>query len=333
MALGTPIGTVGSGVANQIDFARWSVPLRSGIQGMAVTPSGTALTTVVAGGTGQGAWIHGVYVPAASSTNLTHTANGSSNARIDLIVVRANFATSTFTLVVLEGTPATSPVAPTPSRNLGGTFEEPIAEVTVTNTNGTFTAGAITDVRVDPATGVYATQTVRGVTSALARMTTGSLYTQGQALYLDDGTTEGVTVTSGETAYTPAVTGITGSLVRTGRWYRTGPVVNVRGRVAAPSSGSSALQSGVSMTITMPINHSSSPSVRAIGYGVWYENAGVTFKPILIICEPGSSVALVRAHAGQSSGQPVEALNPHPAGLVWSVANGSHFDYQITLTP
>lgn len=331
MALGTAVGLAGTGVANQAAFARWALPMRSGVKGMTVTPS-TALKTIVAGAaTGHAAYVPGVMVPNTSNTELTHSANGSSNARVDLIALRINFATSAVSLLVIEGTPATNPVAPTPSRDLAGVWEEPIAEVTVTNANGVFSGSAIVDVRADPGSSVFAVQTARGYLAALERMPAGSIYTLGSSVILDNGTAAGTIVTEAEADFTPSVAGITGSLVKTCKWSRQGPYVKVRCNIAAPASGSSALTSGATVSVTMPVSHGAT-AIRAVGTGMYNEGTGIANKPITVYVEPGSATARILTPI-KLTGDYLRLYNPSDAGLGWSVGNGSSLAFNIEIVP
>lgn len=60
------------------------------------------------------------------------TANSSGNPRIDLMVLRSNSATQIITPFIIEGTPAGSPVAPSPVQS-GSIYDIPLAEIAVSS--------------------------------------------------------------------------------------------------------------------------------------------------------------------------------------------------------
>jgi hypothetical protein len=74
------------------------------------------------------------------------TANTSGQPRIDLAVLRLNRADWTVTFQVIAGTPAASPVAPSPTQSEGpsGVWELPLAYVAVANQAATILAANVT---------------------------------------------------------------------------------------------------------------------------------------------------------------------------------------------
>ena len=82
-----------------------------------------------------------------AAKSLTIAAASSANPRIDLVVARVNYLTSTITIAVKTGTPAASPVAPTPTQTAGSTWEIPIAQVAVAKNAATIAASDVTDLR------------------------------------------------------------------------------------------------------------------------------------------------------------------------------------------
>lgn len=68
-----------------------------------------------------------------ADVTLSIAANASGNARIDTIVLRADFTAQTVRLAVRQGTPAASPVAPTLTQTDGVLWEIPLADVAVAN--------------------------------------------------------------------------------------------------------------------------------------------------------------------------------------------------------
>lgn len=97
---------------------------------LAVAESSPAAMSVQVA-TGQ-AWIEGTFYWNDAAATLPVTANASGNPRIDLVVVRINLAANSWELAVLPGTPAGSPVAPTPTQN-ASLWEEPLYTVAVAN--------------------------------------------------------------------------------------------------------------------------------------------------------------------------------------------------------
>lgn len=99
--------------------------------------------------TGQAMIIgHRVWVTSTKTLTIA-TANGS-NPRKDLVVCRIIFGNdgeSTAELDVKTGTPASSPSAPTPTTNFGGTYEIALAEVYVSAGAVTISASNVTDRR------------------------------------------------------------------------------------------------------------------------------------------------------------------------------------------
>lgn len=95
--------------------------------------------------TGQ-AWIEGTFFWNDAVVTLPITANASGNPRIDLVVVRINLAANTWELAVLPGTPAGSPVAPTPTQNTS-LWEEELFTVAVANGAVSIVTANLTDVR------------------------------------------------------------------------------------------------------------------------------------------------------------------------------------------
>lgn len=108
--------------------------LMSGVEpddGLKVTEQAIAAAgiTVLTGA----ALIQGIAYFSDANENLTIAANASGNARIDTIILRADYALQTVRLAVLQGTPAASPVAPTLTQTPSVMWEIPIADIAVAN--------------------------------------------------------------------------------------------------------------------------------------------------------------------------------------------------------
>ncbi len=123
--------------------------------GVVGSPGDTSIVTAPGSGTriitirlGKYALVRGhMWYSGTSDFNMASlAANSSGNPRIDLVSLRYTRSTGAVTTVVTTGTPAASPVAPTPLQNLGtaSSFEIPIAQVAVANGATTITTGNIT---------------------------------------------------------------------------------------------------------------------------------------------------------------------------------------------
>lgn len=111
-----------------------------------VTPSGLGMRISV--GTGF-AMARGRYMENTEAYNIQLTAP-SSNTKIDLIVARMSTISNerSFELVVKEGTPSSTPVAPTPTRN-DGVYELCLAKITIPSSATAITDSMIEDTRDD----------------------------------------------------------------------------------------------------------------------------------------------------------------------------------------
>lgn len=79
----------------------------------------------------------------STANAMPFAANASGNPRVDLVIIRNDFVANKFQMDVLQGTPAGSPVAPTPTQNTAK-WEIPLYEVTCT---AGFTSLALTDTK------------------------------------------------------------------------------------------------------------------------------------------------------------------------------------------
>ncbi len=124
----------------------------SGVMG---SPGDTGIITAPGSGTriitvrlGKYALVRGhMWYSGTSDVNLASLAsNGSGNPRIDLVTLRYTRSTGAVEVKVTTGTPAASPVPPTPTQTLStsGVFEIPIAQVAVAAGATTITTGNIT---------------------------------------------------------------------------------------------------------------------------------------------------------------------------------------------
>lgn len=120
------------------------IVLNTTVSDLAVTP-GTGLQVRVAEGD---AFIQGTFfIQTGNFAELAISANSSGNPRIDLIVLSADFVANTTEYEVLTGTPAMSPVAPTPTQN-DTLWQLPLYSLAVANGASSFITGNLTDLRV-----------------------------------------------------------------------------------------------------------------------------------------------------------------------------------------
>ncbi|MFE2075188.1 hypothetical protein [Streptomyces misionensis] len=86
------------------------------------------------------AWVGGFYYKVTEPMTFTISANGTSKGRKDLIVLRADMARAAVNMTVVEGSPASTPVEPQPTRKVGSVWEMAIQAIDVPANNGTVTA-------------------------------------------------------------------------------------------------------------------------------------------------------------------------------------------------
>jgi len=132
--------------------------LSSGAQpndGLKVEESSPAAATVdvLAGA----ALIQGIAYISDATETLAIGANASGNARIDTVVLQADYALQTVRLAILPGTPAASPVAPSLTQTAGIMWEIPLANIAVANGFTTITDSVISPRRdwVNAPPGIY----------------------------------------------------------------------------------------------------------------------------------------------------------------------------------
>lgn len=124
---------------------RW---LKSGVltgylNALAVTADGSGMTVSVNTG---GAWVEGFYFENDAAAAQTIAAAHATLSRIDRIAVRLDRTANTCALVVLTGTAAASPVAPTLSTT-DTLYEIGLATVLVDPAVGVIASGKVTDTR------------------------------------------------------------------------------------------------------------------------------------------------------------------------------------------
>ena len=132
---------------------------------MQVKPQGTPNKSVYVD-TGA-VFIIGAMLIKASTETLSIADNASGNARIDRIVARINYADRMVELVVKQGTPSSSPVAPTLVQDTSTYYEVSLARIAVANGFTTITSGEITDERDDVSVCGYARFRVSNATASI----------------------------------------------------------------------------------------------------------------------------------------------------------------------
>lgn len=159
--------------------------IRGYLNTLAVSAGGTAMSVSVASG---GAWIEGFYYETDAAVAQTITAADATNPRIDRVVVQLDRTANTVSLVVLAGTPAASPVAPTLTQT-DTLWQISLAQVLVDAAVGVIAAGKVTDERVLVQNGP---KPIQGLAANLPTVRQqGLVYyaTDTDVLYYDDGTT------------------------------------------------------------------------------------------------------------------------------------------------
>lgn len=123
-----------------------NVPLDPSVDDLAITP-GSGLEVQIAVGK---AFITGTYFSQSDDYSyyaITPNNDPDGYDRIDLFVLQTDFTANTTAYLNIEGTPAMSPVAPTPTQN-SLIWQLPLAELYVANGATFFNPGDITDERV-----------------------------------------------------------------------------------------------------------------------------------------------------------------------------------------
>jgi hypothetical protein len=140
----------GDRIYNATDFAAYFGSLVSnGIFYVNTTnlqvTSTTGMTVSIAAGS---AWINGYRYENTEALNKTLTTANGSYPRIDRIVIRWSLLNRSITAVVLTGTAAATPTAPTLTRN-AEVYELCLAEILVPQAATSITTGNITDIRLN----------------------------------------------------------------------------------------------------------------------------------------------------------------------------------------
>jgi hypothetical protein len=129
---------------------QFSQMFRNFADGVNGSPTGTELKVTAGGGMvssvalGQ-AIVRGHYYISTAAESLTHSAANATNPRIDSVVLTLDPVTNSIVLAIVEGTAASSPVAPTLTQTDAGTYQYKIADVAIAA--AATSLGTITDQR------------------------------------------------------------------------------------------------------------------------------------------------------------------------------------------
>ncbi|MFF5433415.1 hypothetical protein ACFY5K_25670 [Streptomyces griseofuscus] len=110
---------------NNASYTEGSLPFASTVSGRTVTFNAGA------------AWVGGFYYKLTGTKSFTVADNVTGKARMDLVVLRADMSKAAVNLAVVQGSPASIPVEPQPTRQVGSVWEMPIYAVVVPANNGT----------------------------------------------------------------------------------------------------------------------------------------------------------------------------------------------------
>lgn len=273
--------------------------VRPGDPGLAVSLAGTTVNVSAGAGTatrsGQGTYR---FQLAATSPG-TLAAAHATLTRIDLVYARVwdnavdSSGLTKADAVLLTGTPAGSPVAPTP----GATeIYTPLATITVPSVAGGGTGAATVSTTARQVT--VAPGGILPVTST-ADIALAGLYA-GQARYntirgvLEFWTGSAWQAQGDWAAYTPTWGGglaTIGASVSKGRWTRVGNMINVTGIL---KWGSGSTMNTNNITASLPVTAVTSADIVWQGNGYYWDGAN-PFKPMAPIVGSGSTTASLYA--------------------------------------
>ena len=134
---------------SETQFSQWARNIGEGVifgKGLELETFADSTGMNVKVKSGQ-ALVRGHYYSSSAEETLTVPTANPTNPRIDLIVARLDPAANSIVLALVAGTPAGSPVAPTPTQTDSEVYELPLAEVYVGAGVITITSGNVTDVR------------------------------------------------------------------------------------------------------------------------------------------------------------------------------------------
>lgn len=131
-------------------YSQWARNIGEGVKPgsaatpLAVTGDGSGMNVKVAAGQ---AMIRGHYFLNDAQVTLSIAAANATNPRIDSVVLNLDPSTNAASLVVVTGTAAASPVAPTLTQTDAGVYQLLLAQVAVAAAASSISAGNVTDSR------------------------------------------------------------------------------------------------------------------------------------------------------------------------------------------
>lgn len=139
---------------SETQFSQWARNIGEGViqnAGLELEPyaDGSGMNVKVKSGQ---ALVRGHYYNSTAEETLTITTADASLPRIDVVALRLDPTANTIVLVVLEGTPNASPVAPSLEQTDGAVYEVALAEVAVAAAAVAISSGDVTDARTFNAT-------------------------------------------------------------------------------------------------------------------------------------------------------------------------------------
>lgn len=134
---------------SEAQFSLWARNLGEGVidgRGFELEPFADSTGMNIKVKTGQ-ALVRGHFYDNTAQETVTIPTANLTNPRIDLVVLRLDPTANTILLHVIEGTPSSSPVAPTPTQTDGAIYDLPIARVAVGAAVATIAPANVTDLR------------------------------------------------------------------------------------------------------------------------------------------------------------------------------------------
>jgi hypothetical protein len=170
---------------SETQFSQWARQIGEGIRKdysseLEVTADGSGMSVDVLAGQ---ALVRGHYYDNSATETVTIPNADLTNPRIDTVVLRLDPSANSIVLAVVQGTPASSPVAPSLTQSEANVYELPLADVAVAAAAVVISSGNLTDRRLiltpvsdkqDIITGAASTITSTNLTAGRALISNGS---------------------------------------------------------------------------------------------------------------------------------------------------------------
>lgn len=242
------------------------------------------------------ALVQGIGYISTATVSFVIAANGSGNARIDTVILRADYALQTIRLAVLQGTPAASPVNPTLTQSANVLWEIPLADIAVANGFATITNANITPRHewANAANGIYIDNVVNN---------SGSTLNTGDVVIWDSSADRAVTTTT--TADNKLLAGVWQGRTINGGYGRvlSDGVGYVNGG-AAFTRGQNVINSGVAK---QAISQAARPLGARLGIAL-ETTAGAGLALCRVKAEISNSVGMVLLQDQKTSGSGMSTL-------------------------